>query len=131
MAYLAQLGFTSVCFDYRGYCAPLTSPTVGSAAAEEDAKDMDTGTGPDRTHRRRWVQTPHALGSADALEDGSGERGGLANTALCFHAARLLALEEGSKPWQLRLPDLETVGRFTFDGGLRHNFTAHVPFCIF
>ena len=49
--------------------------------------------------------------------------------AMVFHAGRLLCLEEGSKPWEICLPSLETSGRFTFRGRLRHNFTAHPKVC--
>jgi fructose transport system ATP-binding protein len=53
---------------------------------------------------------------------------GTANTALEFHAGRLLALQEGSLPWHLRVlcdGALETVGACTFDGGATRTFTAH------
>ena len=107
--------------------------------------------GGEARYRRRFVSTPHFLtgvdrvgGAGAALDpsklnitaagqgDGAGERGGLANTALVFHAGRLLALEEGSKPYEVALPGLQTVGRFTFGSGptsLQHNFTAHPKVC--
>jgi len=40
MAHLAQLGFTAVCFDYRGDCAPLTSPRMGSADSWRDVYEV-------------------------------------------------------------------------------------------
>jgi carotenoid 9,10(9',10')-cleavage dioxygenase 1 len=52
---------------------------------------------------------------------------GTANTALAFHASRLLALHEGSLPHQLRVACdglVSTVGR-VFAGEVRHPFTAH------
>ncbi|MFD6222381.1 carotenoid oxygenase family protein [Nocardia asteroides] len=44
------------------------------------------------------------------------------------HAGRLLALEEGGFPYQLTT-DLDTVGRFTFDGALKTPMTAHPKVC--
>ncbi len=48
-----------------------------------------------------------------------------ANTALVWHAGRLLALWEGGAPHEVKVPSLDTVGRHTFDGKLKHNCTAH------
>jgi len=48
-----------------------------------------------------------------------------ANTALVYHAKKLLALWEGGNPHEIRVPDLATVGEETFGGKLRHAFTAH------
>ncbi len=54
---------------------------------------------------------------------------GTANTALEVHAGRLLALNEGDIPWQIRVlcdGALETLGACTFDGALAsRTFTAH------
>jgi carotenoid cleavage dioxygenase len=54
---------------------------------------------------------------------------GTANTALEFHAGRLLALNEGDTPWHLRVlcdGALETLGACTFDGAVvGTTFTAH------
>jgi carotenoid cleavage dioxygenase len=54
---------------------------------------------------------------------------GTANTALEFHAGRLLALNEGDVPWHLRVlcdGALETLGACTFDGAVAgRTFTAH------
>ena len=53
---------------------------------------------------------------------------GTANTALAFHAGRLLALHEGDLPYQLRLACdglLSTVGRLSLGGKVDHPFTAH------
>ena len=50
------------------------------------------------------------------------------NTALVFHAQKLLALEEGGLPYQLRTACsalLDTIGRVSFGGKLQHAFTAH------
>ncbi|MFO0944422.1 MAG: carotenoid oxygenase family protein [Planctomycetota bacterium] len=48
-----------------------------------------------------------------------------ANTALVWHDGRLLALWEGGEPHEVKVPSLDTVGPYTFDGKLKHNFTAH------
>ncbi len=48
-----------------------------------------------------------------------------ANTALLWHHGKLLALWEGGRPHEITLPDLGTVGEYTFAGKLPHNFTAH------
>lgn len=48
-----------------------------------------------------------------------------ANTALAYHAGKLLALWEVGEPYELSVPDLGTVGPQTFGGKLKHPFTAH------
>jgi carotenoid cleavage dioxygenase-like enzyme len=47
------------------------------------------------------------------------------NTALIWHDGRLLALWEGGPPTEIRVPELDTVGLYTFADKLRHPFTAH------
>jgi len=77
-------------------------------------------------YKCRWVRTRSFVDEVDTIGN---ELSGKANTAMVYHAGKLLCLEEGSKPWQLALPSLETVGRFTFNESLRHNFTAHPKVC--
>lgn len=48
-----------------------------------------------------------------------------ANTALVHHAGKLLALWEVGEPYEIRVPDLATVGPYTFGAKLNHPFTAH------
>lgn len=48
-----------------------------------------------------------------------------ANTALVWHDGRLLALWEGAAPHEVRVPGLETVGPYTYNGKLISAFTAH------
>lgn len=48
-----------------------------------------------------------------------------ANTALVWHDGRLLALWEGGEPHEIEVPELTTVGPYTYQGKLRHPFTAH------
>ncbi len=51
-----------------------------------------------------------------------------ANTHVIEHAGRILALEEGSFPYELT-PELDTVGAYTFDGKLTTAMTAHPKIC--
>jgi len=64
--------------------------------------------------------------STGVMDDSQGL--GTANTALAFHAGRLLALHEGDLPYQLRIACegvVSTIGRVTFGGKVTHAFTAH------
>lgn len=57
-----------------------------------------------------------------------GQGKGPANTALAFHARRLLALNESDMPYSLRLMCsglVDTLERVTFGGKLTSSFTAH------
>lgn len=60
------------------------------------------------------------------LDDSYGR--GTGNTALVYHHGRLLALNEGDKPYALRVledGDLQTLGLMDYDKRLTHSFTAH------
>lgn len=48
-----------------------------------------------------------------------------ANTALVYHAGRLLALWEGGEPHALTVPELNSLGSYNFDNKLVSPFTAH------
>ncbi|MEO0459073.1 MAG: carotenoid oxygenase family protein [Cyanobacteria bacterium P01_A01_bin.114] len=48
-----------------------------------------------------------------------------ANTALVWHADRLLALWEGGEPYEIDRSQLTTAGPFTYGGQLASPFTAH------
>ncbi|CAI0404655.1 unnamed protein product [Linum tenue] len=53
---------------------------------------------------------------------------GTANTALIYHHGKLLALQEGDKPYVVKIMedgDLQTVGLLDYDKRLKHSFTAH------
>ncbi|MDJ0869806.1 MAG: carotenoid oxygenase family protein, partial [Myxococcota bacterium] len=87
-------------------------------------------------YRNRWVRTPMfdhpgvdrltlALDPEKLTFDHAVSA---ANTHVIDHAGRILALEEGSFPYELT-PELETVGAHTFGGALRGPFTAHPKFC--
>ncbi|MEH1873845.1 carotenoid oxygenase family protein [Nostoc sp.] len=48
-----------------------------------------------------------------------------ANTALVCHAGQMLALNEGGRPHAIKLPELDTIGEYTYNGKLVSPFTAH------
>lgn len=48
-----------------------------------------------------------------------------ANTALVWHAGQMLALNEGGNPYAIKLPELETIGQYTYNDKLVSAFTAH------
>ena len=92
------------------------------------------------TYRNRWVRTQqwqleHAAGralfgtSGNPAESDASVAGmptdGVANTNVVWHGNRLLALEEGHGPIELDPESLDTLGRWSFDGRLPRNMTAH------
>ena len=54
---------------------------------------------------------------------------GTANTAVIYHAGRLLALHEGDHPYELEPGTMDTLQRLTWEGQLKHRFTAHPKLC--
>jgi all-trans-8'-apo-beta-carotenal 15,15'-oxygenase len=49
-----------------------------------------------------------------------------ANTSIVYHGGKLLALNEGGRPWELLPGSLETVGEYDYDGALAgKTFSAH------
>jgi carotenoid cleavage dioxygenase-like enzyme len=70
-----------------------------------------------------WIWT--GLASPPDMTNEHGMMKNVANTAMVFHAGKLLALWEGGNPHHLTLPNLDTVGEVTYDGRLNHPFTAH------
>lgn len=48
-----------------------------------------------------------------------------ANVNVIAHHGKLLALHEADAPYEMTLPDLKTVGRYTFGGALKTNMTSH------
>ncbi len=69
-----------------------------------------------------YTQQPHSY-----TQHGTGT----ANTALAYHAKRLLALHEGDLPYHIRLACegvVETVGRVV-DDDMESPFTAHPKVC--
>lgn len=92
------------------------------------------------SYRNRWVRTQqwqleHEAGRALFASSGNPMHNdpavgpmrtdGVANTNLCWHSGKLLALEEGHPPIELDPGTLETKGVWTFDGRLPNNMTAH------
>ncbi|MBV8887263.1 MAG: carotenoid oxygenase family protein [Chroococcidiopsidaceae cyanobacterium CP_BM_RX_35] len=59
------------------------------------------------------------------MENPYGPYKNTANTALVWHDGHLLALWEGGEPHEIKVPGLETVGPFTYNGTLISAFTAH------
>ena len=90
------------------------------------------------TYRNRYVQTrgwkmEHEAGKAlwsGLLEppDNNNSHGGYkntGNTALIWHGGQMLALNEGGAPHAIKVPELETIGEYTYNGKLVSAFTAH------
>ncbi|AFZ01439.1 carotenoid oxygenase family protein [Calothrix sp. PCC 6303] len=48
-----------------------------------------------------------------------------ANTALIWHAGQFLALWEGGAPHHIQIPNLDTIGEYTYNSQLKSAFTAH------
>lgn len=53
------------------------------------------------------------------------DKEGLANTAIVWHGDRLLAMEEGHRPYELDPVTLESIGSWNFNGKLNTAMTAH------
>lgn len=70
-----------------------------------------------------WIW--RGLSSPPDMSNEHGPFKNAANTAMVFHADKLLALWEGGNPHHVGLPGLETVGETDFGGKLKHPFTAH------
>ncbi len=90
------------------------------------------------SYRNRWIRTRgferesaegHAIWTGlfemPQFDNPDGAFKNTANTALVFHAGRLLATWEGGPPHAVRAPDLSTLGLHDFDGRLEGPFTAH------
>ncbi|NEU78238.1 carotenoid oxygenase family protein [Nostoc sp. UIC 10630] len=90
------------------------------------------------TYRNRYVQTDgwkkereagEALWSGllepPRMDNPHGPRKNTANTALVWHAGQMLALNESGKPHAIKLPELETIGEYSYNGKLISAFTAH------
>lgn len=90
------------------------------------------------TYRNRYVQTigwnkEREAGKAiwsgllepPQMDNPHGRHKNTANTALVWHAGQMLALNEGGKPHAIKLPELETIGEYTYNGKLVSAFTAH------
>lgn len=90
------------------------------------------------TYKNRYVRTKgwnieHEAGKAiwtgmlepPQLDNPYGISKNTANTALVWHNKQLLALWEGGAPHHISIPDLETIGEYTYNNKLVSAFTAH------
>lgn len=90
------------------------------------------------SYRDRYVRTPgfekereagHAIWTGlmepPKDEDSPPSFKNVANTSVIWHAGHFLALWEGGEPYAIKLPELETIGAYTFEGKLASPFTAH------
>ncbi|MEH2071153.1 MAG: carotenoid oxygenase family protein [Nostoc sp.] len=88
------------------------------------------------TYRNRYVQTAGWKKEREAgkalwtglLEPVQMDIGGYkntGNTALVWHDGQMLALNEGGSPHAIKLPELDTIGEYTYNGKLISKFTAH------
>ena len=93
-------------------------------------------------YRNRWVRTAkwniedkegraviNAMNPFDCEPEYSDfvlvDKEGLANTALVWHAGRMLAMEEGHPPYEIDPDSLDSIGTWTFRGKLHTAMTAH------
>ena len=93
-------------------------------------------------YRNRWVRTAkwniedkegraviNAMNPFDCEPEYSDfvlvDKEGLANTAVLWHAGRLLTIEEGHPPYEVDPHSLESIGTWTFRGKLHTAMTAH------
>ncbi|MBW4479736.1 MAG: carotenoid oxygenase family protein [Tolypothrix brevis GSE-NOS-MK-07-07A] len=90
------------------------------------------------TYRNRYVQTKgwkieHEAGKAlwsGMLEPSQKDNPhdfykNAGNTALTWHAGQFLALWEGGAPHVIKVPNLDTIGEYNYNGKLKSAFTAH------
>jgi carotenoid cleavage dioxygenase len=91
------------------------------------------------SYRNRYVQTEaykrekaagralwgSGLGEPEFDNPNGPSRGNTGNTALVWHDGRLFALWEAGDPHHIKLPGLETLGTYNYNGRLLHAFTAH------
>ena len=91
---------------------------------------VDLHGGRPRWYRNRWVRSPEASAHLDESpvphEDG-GWYPGSGNTNVFAHAGRILAVTEGSLPYELT-GDLDTVATRNFGGPLPAGINAHPKF---
>jgi len=82
-------------------------------------------------YRNRYVRTKSYLDpdTPSISADGTVDRTrSLANTHVISHGGKILALEEGSFPFEIT-KDLESVGSHDYDGKLKTAMTAHPRLC--
>ncbi|MAI80465.1 MAG: dioxygenase [Deltaproteobacteria bacterium] len=82
-------------------------------------------------YRNRYVQTPRLTNPGGERISSLGEIDrtiSAANTHIVKHGGKILALEEGSFPYELD-PELATIGPVDYDGKLTSAFSAHPHVC--
>jgi carotenoid cleavage oxygenase len=87
---------------------------------------VELGNGTAAWYRNRWVRTDEiarAMGES-TVEGPTPPMYDTSNTHVIGHAGRILALTEGSMPYELS-PTLDTLRRTDFGGPLPMGFTAH------
>ncbi|MDZ5660407.1 carotenoid oxygenase family protein [Nocardioides sp. S-58] len=91
---------------------------------------VDLHGGRPRWYRNRWVRSPEAsahLGGSPVPRADGGWYPGSGNTNVFAHAGRILAVTEGSLPYELT-GDLDTVATRNFGGPLPGGINAHPKF---
>ena len=91
---------------------------------------VDLHGGRARWYRNRWVRSPEAsahLGESPVPHEDGGWYPGSGNTNVFAHAGRILAVTEGSLPYELT-GDLDTVATRNFGGPLPAGINAHPKF---
>ncbi len=76
-------------------------------------------------HNNLFGPFKNTANTALVWHSGFGPFKNTANTALVWHGGKLLALWEGAEPYEIAVPDLETVGPYNYQGKLASRFTAH------
>ncbi len=121
---------------FRNTANPQTGYTEHWFIGDGMIHGVELRDGEARWYRNRWVRTPMyehpgvdrltlALDKEKLTFDHAVSA---ANTHVIAHGGKILALEEGSFPYELT-KELDTVGACTFDGELAGSFTAHPKFC--
>ncbi|GGD14935.1 hypothetical protein GCM10007231_12350 [Nocardioides daphniae] len=91
---------------------------------------VDLHGGRPRWYRNRWVRSPEAsahLSAADVPHEEGGWYPGSGNTNVFAHGGRILAVTEGSLPYELT-GELDTVATRNFGGPLPAGINAHPKF---
>lgn len=121
---------------FRNTANPVTGYTEHWFIGDGMLHGVELRDGKARWYRNRWVRTPmFAHPGVDRLSLALDKEKftfdhsvSAANTHVIGHGGKILALEEGSFPYELT-KELETVGPYTFGGKLAGPFTAHPKFC--
>lgn len=91
---------------------------------------VDLHGGQARWYRNRWVRSPEAterLGGTPVPREEGGWYTASGNTNVFAHGGRILAVTEGSLPYELT-PELDTVAARNFGGPLPGGINAHPKF---